>query len=62
MHAYAAGNFLADIGFIGAYDMTIEAVIAKLYYLFSCNLSRDEIKVNMQKNLRGELTPKLVHH
>lgn len=36
--------------------MTTEAAVAKLYYLFSLGLPRDEIKVKMEQDLRGELT------
>lgn len=56
LNTYASGTYLADIGFVGALDMTIEAVIAKLYYLFSLDLSRAEIAAQFQQDLRGELT------
>jgi L-asparaginase len=36
--------------------MTTEAAVAKLYYLFSLGISKDEIKGKMEKDLRGELT------
>ena len=38
--------------------MTTEAAVAKLYYLFSQDLSKEEIKASMEINLRGELTAK----
>ncbi len=56
MQTYAAGHSLADLGMISAADMTMEAVIAKLYYLFSCGWSVTQVKEKMQENLRGELT------
>ena len=53
---YATGSALAKAGVISGYDMTAEAALAKLSYLFSQNLPVDEIKRLMQTNLRGELT------
>ncbi len=47
---------LARAGIISGFDMTAEAALAKLSYLFSQNLAVDEIKRLMQTNLRGELT------
>ena len=53
---YATGSALARAGVISGFDMTAEAALAKLSYLFSQNLPVDEIKRLMQMNLRGELT------
>ena len=36
--------------------MTTEAAMTKLLYLFSKGLSIDEIRIEMTKNIRGELT------
>ena len=38
-------------------DMTTEAAVAKLYYLFSRGGTNEEICSLMEQNLRGELTP-----
>ena len=45
---------LTDAGAVSGGNMTTEAAIAKLYYLFSLGLSRNEIKANMETPLRGE--------
>jgi L-asparaginase len=57
MKSYQCGQILMDNGVISGYDMTREAALTKLYYLFSTGLPTDEIKQRMQMNLRGELTP-----
>ncbi len=54
---YATGSALARTGVISGYDMTAEATLAKMVYLFSQNLPVETIKELMQTDLRGELTP-----
>ncbi|WP_144207455.1 asparaginase [Shewanella donghaensis] len=56
MGGYATGNALAKAGLISGSDMTIEAALAKLHYLLSKNLTPNEVKIAMQRNLLGELT------
>ena len=56
MGGYATGNALLNIGVISGYDMTLEACLTKLHYLFSQNLEIETIRHLMQDNLRGELT------
>ena len=53
---YATSSPLKEAGAVSGFDMTTEASVAKLYYLFSQNLSKEEIKHLMEENLRGELT------
>lgn len=57
MSNYATGNTLAEAGVLSGFDMTPEAALAKLNYLFSQNLSIEQIKTQLQQDLRGELTP-----
>ncbi len=54
--AYETSSALKTAGAVSGFDMTTEAAVAKLYYLFSLGLSTDEIKVKMEQNLRGEIT------
>lgn len=54
---YATGSALARAGVISGYDMTAEAALAKLYYLFSRGYAPAKVKREMQRDLRGELTP-----
>jgi L-asparaginase len=53
---YATGAALKEAGVISGYDMTSEAALTKLYYLFSTGLSPDEVKEKVRESLRGELT------
>jgi L-asparaginase len=59
MAAYATGSGLEKAGVIGGYDLTAEAALAKLYYLLGLGLAPEEVKTQMQRDLRGELTSDL---
>ncbi|MEM7455457.1 MAG: asparaginase [Planctomycetota bacterium] len=54
--SYATGTALSDAGVVSGRDMTVEAAIAKLYYLFSRDLSVSEIRNSVPQDLVGELT------
>ncbi len=53
---YATSNDLKESQAVGCFDMTTEAAVTKLFYLFSCGYSKDKIKSLMTQNLRGEIT------
>ncbi len=55
--SYETGTALAKAGVISARDMTIEAVFAKLLFLFSGSFSVEEVKKKLSENMVGELTP-----
>ena len=52
---YATSSDLVELGAISTSDMTTEAAIAKLYYLFSCGYDNNRVKLLMETNLRGEI-------
>lgn len=56
MSLYETGRKLLDAGVISGFDLTPEAALAKLMYLFGNYTDVEEIKKLMQTSLRGELT------
>ena len=52
---YETSAALKDAGAVCAYDMTTEAAVAKLYYLFSCGYDAATVKQKMEENLTGEM-------
>ena len=56
LEQYINGRILAGAGVISGFDMTTEAALAKLFYLFERQFPADRVKELMQTDLRGELT------
>eukprot|EP00397_Hematodinium_sp_SG-2012_P045746 GEMP01051485.1.p1 GENE.GEMP01051485.1~~GEMP01051485.1.p1 ORF type:complete len:384 (+),score=51.47 GEMP01051485.1:198-1349(+) len=56
LEKYQVGQAMNTAGVISVLDMTIEATITKLYYLFSQKFTKEQIAAEMKKNLRGELS------
>lgn len=54
---YVTGTALKRAGVIGGEDMTAEAALAKLFYLFQAGRTPDEVRRAVAVDLRGELTP-----
>lgn len=54
--AYETSSALKSAGAVSGRDMTTEAAVAKLYYLFGLGIPRDEIKALMERSICGELT------
>lgn len=54
--AYETSSALKAAGAVSGGDMTTEAAVAKLYYLFSLGIDKEEIKKKMEENLRGEIS------
>lgn len=54
--AYETSSALKDAGAVNGYDLTTEAAVAKLYYLFSCGYDSAKIKEMMETDLRGEMS------
>lgn len=54
--SYATGQALQQAGVVSGHDMTPEAALTKLFYLFSKGLPPEVIRRLVQQDLRGELT------
>ena len=54
--AYETSSALKKAGAVSGKDITTEAAVAKLYYLFSKGYDKSRIKELMGKNLCGEMT------
>ena len=53
---YETSSALKRAGAVSGLDMTTEAAVAKLYYLFSCGYDKEKIKQAMEEDLRGEIS------
>ena len=56
LNRYLAGDMLAATGVISGYDLTFEAAITKMMFLFGLGISREEVKKQLCMSLAGEMT------
>lgn len=55
-HRYRGGLELDHIGVVPGHDLTSEAALTKLMYLFGRGMKADDVKYYMQRNLCGEMS------
>ena len=56
MDRYQAGKALKDLGVLSGYDITTEAAVTKLMFLFGHGMTPEEVKKHMKISLSGETT------
>ena len=56
LETYEVGIRLLELGVVSAGDMTTEACVTKMAYLFGRKLSGERLRKAMMDDLRGEIT------
>src|SRR5690554_7143831 len=56
MWRYETGLRLSNLGLVSGHDMTTEAAVTKAMYLLANSSNPNEIKANMDKSLKGEIS------
>ena len=56
MDLYATGHSLKDAGVICGHDITTESALGKLFYLMGEYTDNGQVKVLLEKNLKGEIS------
>lgn len=56
MSLYEAGRQLLEAGIVSGHDITVEAALAKMMFLLGQNMTPDEVRKAMRRNIAGEIS------
>lgn len=59
LQRYLTGRKLLKAGVVSGHDLTVEAALSKLMYLFGTGLTPKQVAYYMERPIRGEMTPTL---